>query len=135
MGGHAPLTPDEAMCAFGQSLREQETRLAAERSERISASADRAVTSRLGPLWLVAKAVAQSQRRYLAGRPSKATAQASYAAGYVEGLRDAACALLQLDAGELSAVLDKANEGLDTYGARNQLHRPPNMTLSSHLRP
>jgi hypothetical protein len=86
-----------------------------------------------GALWLVAKAIADHENGDLGGRPSKAAMRASHDAGYVEGLHDAACALLGLDSGELFDGLEVANQGLDLSSARDRIYAAsPNTALSHH---
>jgi hypothetical protein len=123
----------EALAVLSQDTAAQDARQQAERAQRVVAVEAVFKERRFGALWLLASAVAKSERRYLSGRPSKAAIAASRAAGYMEGLRDAACALAGVESGELFEALDKANSGLDFTAARNLVHRSPNMTMASHL--
>jgi hypothetical protein len=131
---NAPAEPvDELLAALGEDLVAQ---LRAERAERVARAVATNRDGHFGALWLVAKTIADHEKGDLQGRPSKAAIRASHDAGYVEGLRDAACALLGLDSGELLDGLEVANQGLDFTSARNRIHgASPNMTLSHHLYP
>ena len=132
----APLGPvAEPLAALSTDLvAAHEARLRAERSERVARAVATNRDGRFGALWLVATAIADHETGDLRGRPSKAAMRASHDAGYVEGLRDAACALLGLDSGELLDGLEVANQGLDFASARNYINgASPKMTLSRHL--
>ena len=129
-----PRTPEEeGLMLIGQQAAAQNVRLSDERSARVSAATGTLGRSRFAALWLVATAIANSDRRALGGRPSKAAIEAAREAGYVEGLRDAACALLGLGAGELFDSVEAANADVDYSTARGLLHRAPNMVLASHI--
>jgi hypothetical protein len=125
--------PEDPLATLGRVLAAQEERCQAERDVRVAAAAKLTTSSRFGALWLVAKAIVYQERRDLRGRPSKAAMEASRHVGYVEGLRDAACALLGVNTGELEDALDQANNGTNYTDAANRIHTSPNMTLASHL--
>jgi len=131
----APAEPvEEAWAALGKDLVAQEARGRTERAERVARAVATNRDGHFGALWLVAKAIADNEKADLRGRPSKAAIRASHDVGYLEGLRDAACALLGLDSGELFDGLEVANQGLDFTSARNRIHgASPSMTLSHHL--
>ena len=90
--------------------------------------------TRFAALWFAARARRDVTRRARTARPSHANVDAARADGYVEGLRDAACALLCCDPADLFQALESACEGMDFYIARNRLVSVgPRMVLASHL--
>lgn len=132
--GAPPEPVEEPRPALRKDLVAPEAQLRAERAERVARAVAADRDGQFGALWLVAKAIADREKGDLRGRPSKAAIRASHDAGYIEGLRDAACALLGLDSDELFDGLEVATQGLDFTSARNRIHGASrNMTFSHHL--